>query len=520
MLNVSQRLAAPVQDRPEPSAGAPQGSAAIGAPTQRVRVATRATWALVVGLLVLYLVVFAACAAGRLVRPNEEFVYGESWLLDDARRVADGEGLYGPVDRLPLMHTAYTPIYYLIVGGLDRVLGDSGYTAGRWVSLLATLGGALALAWSVRRISGRWRFGLLAGAFFLTQNLTVLLWAPLHRADGLALAFTLTGLALATGGRPLAAALLFSLAVLTKQTFLVAPLALAVALWPCWRRLLGFGALFGGVLLVAVGVAQWLSGGWFLWHTIIGNSNEAEFDTFAQLMGSFLQFNGLPVLAAAASLLLPGAREERVWRLYFLGTLATLPAIAKIGASSNYWLELSAATAVLLALASQRLAARPETRLVGPVVLAGALLVAVPGYQASAREASDSLGEGLAPSKYMTLVSDVGTAPYRVERSFVERIAAERGEVLTDNPGLAVAAGKPIVYEFQIFQLLHVEGRWAQEPILDAIAARRFSLVALMHPLDGATHGTRWTATIRDALLAAYGPAGQQAGFWLYRPAY
>jgi hypothetical protein len=154
------------------------------------------------------------------------------------------------------------------------------------------------------------------------------------------------------------------------------------------------------------------------------------------------------------------------------------------------------------------------------VVLAGALLVAVPGYQASAREASDSLGEGLAPSKYMTLVSDVGTAPYRVERSFVERIAAERGEVLTDNPGLAVAAGKPIVYEFQIFQLLHVEGRWAQEPILDAIAARRFSLVALMHPLDGPTHGTRWTATIRDALLAAYGPAGQQAGFWLYRPAY
>jgi hypothetical protein len=39
-----------------------------------------------------------------------------------------------------------------------------------------------------------------------------------------------------------------------------------------------------------------------------------------------------------------------------------------------------------------------------------------------------------------------------------------------------------------------------------------------MHPLDGPSHGTRWTGTIRDALLSAYVPAGQQSGFWLYRP--
>ena len=76
-----------------------------------------------------------------------------------------------------------------------------------------------------------------------------------------------------------------------------------------------------------------------------------------------------------------------------------------------------------------------------------------------------------------------------------------------------------IVYEFQIFQLLHVEGRWSQTPILEAIAAKRFGLVALMHPLDGPAEGTRWTAAIRDALRKTYVPAGQQSGFWLYRPA-
>jgi hypothetical protein len=156
---------------------------------------------------------------------------------------------------------------------------------------------------------------------------------------------------------------------------------------------------------------------------------------------------------------------------------------------------------------------------VAPVIVAGALLIGVPGYQATAREASDSLREVFSPTGYVSLVSDVSYVPIRVERSFIQRIADEPGELLTDNPGLAVAAGKPIMYEFQIFQLLHVEGYWSQRPILEAIGQRRFSLVALMHPVEGPAQGTRWTDTIRDALLANYVAAGQQAGFWLYRPA-
>ena len=107
-------------------------------------------WALVAGVIALYLVLFVLSAAGRLASPIEEFTYGESWLLDGARRVARGEGLYSPPDQLPLMHIAYTPLYYVVVGALQRVVGDSGYTVGRVVSLLATLVGAAALAWSLQ----------------------------------------------------------------------------------------------------------------------------------------------------------------------------------------------------------------------------------------------------------------------------------------------------------------------------------------------------------------------------------
>ncbi len=158
-------------------------------------------WALVGGLIVVYLVLFAAGAAGRLARPGDEFTYGESWLLDGARRVAGGAGLYAPADQIPLMHIAYTPLYYFVVGALQRLVGDSGYTIGRLVSLVATLAGATALAWSLKCLTSRWSVGLLAAGFFLTQNLTALLWAPLHRVDPLALGLTLVGLALATAGR-------------------------------------------------------------------------------------------------------------------------------------------------------------------------------------------------------------------------------------------------------------------------------------------------------------------------------
>jgi hypothetical protein len=475
---------------------------------------------LVGGLIGLYLLLFVVCVAGRLTRPLDELTYGESWLLDGARQIARGEGLYGPVDQIPLMQFAYMPVYYVVVGGLQRVVCDHGYTVGRLVSLVATLGGATALAWSLRRLTSRWSVGLLAAGFFLTQNLTVLLWAPLERVDALALGLTLFGLALATAGRTSLAGVVFLLAVMTKQTYVVAPIAVAFTLWPCKRQLLRFGAIVVGGGVLAIGAAEWLTQGWFLWHTVTANGNEPDLTTFSTLLGSFLQYDGLAVLAALASMTLPAGPGERLWRWYLLGSLATLPTVAKLGASSNYWLELTAATAALLALASCHLATWPRTRLIAPMVLLGSLFIAVPGYQASAVEAANNVADFVHPPspRYVSLVGDGLTVPLRVDARLLERIAADPGRLLTDNSGLAVAAGKPIEFEFQIFQLLEAEGRWSEQPILDAIAVQRFSLVALMHPLDGSIDGTRWTPALQTALQTHYAPAGELGGFWLYEP--
>jgi hypothetical protein len=479
-----------------------------------------AIWAVVAGLIGMDLLLFALTAADRLSRPVEELTYGESWLLDGARGVAQGNGLYAAPTHLPLMQIAYTPVYYLVVGELQRAVGDHGYTVGRAVSLVATLVGMLALAWSVRCVTGFWRFGWLAAGLLVAQNLTLLLWGTLERVDALALSLTLVGLALFTMRHSSVAAIFFVLAFFTKQTFVVAPLAAAISLWPCRASLLRFVGLLAGGVAGGVLAAELLTRGWFWWHVVTANANPLDLMTFSVLMGSFLQFNGVPVLAALVSLTLPAMPGERVWRWYFAGSLLTLPLVAKLGASSNYWLEVTAATAALLAFVSHRLAAWPMIRVVAPTVIAGALLIPVPGYQATATEVALSLADTLDPpvADYRSLVGDNGLAPMRVDASFVDFVAQQPGELLTDNSGLAAAAGKRIEFEFQIFQLLRADDHWSEQPVLDAIAAHRFALVALMHPLDGPIDNTRWSPALQAALLAAYAPAGTQAGFWLYRP--
>jgi hypothetical protein len=281
-------------------------------------------------------------------------------------------------------------------------------------------------------------------------------------------------------------------------------------LWPRWRAMVGFGVLFVAGLAAAAAVGQALTGGWFLWHVVVANENPFTLEYVAAQLGAFLQFNGVILLLAGALFSLPGRPAERPWRLYFGLTLAqALLSMGKVGASSNYWLEWTGAASVLIGILATRVRRRPSPWpgwFAGGLL--GALLVAVPGYQATAYEALRLHVKGTSPA----LEGQVRAA---------QMLASEPGEVLTDDPGAAVAAGKPVLFEAVIYTVLTEQGLWDQRPILEAIQGRRFGLVVLQESLDDPVppiEMERVTPAVRAALKASYTLADYQSGHWFYRP--
>src|ERR687883_58062 len=87
-------------------------------------------WVTCAGLILIYLSVFWMAVLERVRRPNE-LLYGEAVVLGQVQRLQQGHALYPPVTELPLSVTAYTPLYYILVGWLQTQLGDIGYTVGR-----------------------------------------------------------------------------------------------------------------------------------------------------------------------------------------------------------------------------------------------------------------------------------------------------------------------------------------------------------------------------------------------------
>jgi hypothetical protein len=273
--------------------------------------------------------------------------------------------------------------------------------------------------------------------------------------------------------------------------------------------------VFLASLAVCLAAGEWLTDGALLWHTVVANANPLDFQYFAAMLGAFLQFNALPLVAAAALFGLPARPGERLWRVYFvISGVEALATIGKLGASSNYWLELTAATCALIGILAARLAEPNQVR--GPFTSAGlaamvvaSLLTCIPAYQATVSQALELLVGG----------ATGGTPP---QREVAPLVAAEPGTVLTDDPGLAVLAGKRVEFEFVIFTILATQGVWDESPILNAIQARQFGLVVLEESLDEPPRpliSARLTERVRAALQSAYTPAGQQAGYWFYRPA-
>jgi hypothetical protein len=460
-------------------------------------------------------------AAGWAVVQAVGLDYAEPVVYGLAMRLVSGETLYQSIDTAPFTVAAYTPVYYWMAAALQVLVG-TGFGPGRLLSLItgcvaAVLVGVIA----GRRTGGLWG-GALAALLFLALGFPGQVpWLGLYRVDLPGVAFSLAAVALLarTSGTPgvVAAGVLAGLALLCKQTFVSA--LLAGVLWQ-WRDVPKASAFFAsGLLTFAIPclVLQVTTDGAFVQNTLAANVNPFHPSVAAGLLSTFLATQWLPLLLA--SLYLAVCRpwqtsESRLLVLYWGASSLWLLGIAKLGAGSNYWIEFAAATAILAARGAALVLSTSRGVLAGAAGLLLLVTTAVGGpatLLGSARTVRSDMQAVLAPSRNVEF------------EALVDRVRREPGAVLAEPMDVLVLAGRPVLLEPYIYNLLLDSGRWRPESLVARICNAEITLLVLAYPLEvGARMSdglyALWPEPIMTALQNSMSLDAVQATRYVYTP--
>jgi hypothetical protein len=314
--------------------------------------------------------------------------YGEGPLLAQVQQLrADISiwSLYADPAQAPFLIVNYPPLFLLLSAAL-ATLNDNILLSGRLISTVSALSAGIALFFLVLPSKPRsvlaYITATLAALYWLSVPI-VREWAALMRVDLLGICLGLWGLWVlgsrtenqelrtskqrersffrASDIAPMLAGLLLLLSLFTKPSLIAAPAA--ATLWlglRAWRGTPASRAMARRELLILLGVLllgggalfallQSASGGWFALHVVAANANAWQLELAWAFWQQQLRLRW-PLLLAAALIgglcFLPGRRQlARVLTLPALYTLfATIVAlgVGKVGAYSNYFLELYA----------------------------------------------------------------------------------------------------------------------------------------------------------------------------------
>lgn len=549
--------------------------------------------------------------------------YGEGPLLSQIMLLHSGIPpwqIYSDPAHPPYIIVNYPPFYPWLIATLNHIpelVGISAVTplhVGRFVSLLATAGSALAIFLLTRDRQGtalhsagrgeRWLFTarhVVLALLFLTIPI-VREWGVLLRVDMTGVCLGLWGLvALRTAlhedtphvpswwsyyGWAGMAGVLLLLTLFTKPSLIAAPAAaclwLLIALLTTWQpgaqraavwrtALVVFTVLgMGGGLLVAL--LQWASGGWFLLHVVTANANRWDADLARGFWEQQAALRWMLVLAGGVSagwlVVLRRSDKAHVWLLPLLYTAAAVPmavGVGKVGAYTNYFLELYAGLVWLIAaaLTDPRLLQQP--RHLSDSALLNRLLAAPPGapdepYQQRSRRFPPlrrlHTGQQVAAIGIMLLVVssfafypplwsktwlrqagivdenpprlafgryglwrdlqrevEIVQAQRRIHAALIREVSMVPGTtIFTDMPGVAAEAGKRARLQvFEHRQLLD-QGYWEQQPLLLELANGELPLVVLDYL------GNWLTPEMIEIITRRYAMDGSLGTFDIYRP--
>ncbi len=446
--------------------------------------ARRLAWARATALVAL---VITLAAAWVWVWPSLTLVFspwpagvGEGLIIEAVYRFLAGNSLWPSPQLLANgIDFPYPPLFALVLSG-PLALGWQPIVSARVISLLSLVVTSLSAGSMARSVTGRWQPALVAAVALAATSQATVVWSTTGRVDSLALAFTCAGLAWWVAGSrwsTVLAAACFTLALLTKETMVAAPAAVALSLLFSrrWKHAVVLGA---GIALPTLAVYAWCnatSDGAFAFDLLtLGKIRAFHALAVVEEVLFFAMFGGF--VAARGWVFLWYVQAPAVLRWYtVLSALAFLVTVGKDGASAYYEAELAVAGAVGVGLMAHHVMTMPSTSgqpgnanvrscfHITAIVLFGTALCAF-------GSASRTIGAT------HWLSSANGAAHQHVEAALRDA----PGPVLSDLPGDLVLAGRhEAVTDWFATAQLAEHGLWDQQPVLDAIAAHRYAVIAL-----------------------------------------
>ena len=408
--------------------------------------------------------------------------YGEGGVILAARQWASGAGLYLDAGIGQAPNFNYPPLFAILLRFLTWQ--SEPFLAGRLINAASLIFLAALIGLASLRATNSKIIAIAAALLFL-PNPEDLRWGVPVRVDALAAALSfaclLVGWRKVDSAKGLAAAALLGLSAwMTKQTAVLGPIALfAWLLFRSPRRAIAFAAMYGGVMVLAIGIIEWATHGLFLKNVLFYSVSPFQWEKVVDWLDWYVMDNFyihwifLAGWLLGLLLLLAGEWRETPIPFYMVAVLLVFVAGGKIGSSKSYFIEFNAACALGVAVALGHLA-----REVSPHAASAALL----------------LISILAASIY----PELEFLNFRMQKAERDRMITDQfrhasGAILAENAGWALAAGKTdldLINPFLVYQLER-RGLLGMQKYIQKVRDRKYGMIVLESPADEPSMETR-----------------------------
>lgn len=453
--------------------------------------------------------------------------YAEPVVAAVVLRIPSYPLLYHNFHLEPFIINPYNPLYFYLSYAGMLILGEP-MAGGRLVSWIAGTAACLFLYLALRKLGTGRILAILAALLFIRIPAVSGQWASM-RPDFTALALSLGSLVCfleherrktaeknpgspASGARFYVAGILLSfLAYFTKQNFLTVAASYFLYL-VSERRIrdaVRFGIIFG--LATAVPTLLWnhATHGIYLLNQQMSVQKPFYGFLFLHFWKDFLLAHGpMFVLAAGGLFFCVRSGLARIVGFYFVLTLAASVTLGKIGADTNYFMEMSAVICLLLGIFFDRaIRGGIQNLRVRWTVAAAICLVMAQSVIAAKAVAGHPNPRPAVKSGLQTAAPD--TYEFDQLTAFLEKID---GPIFAENMGFLIAAKKPILYEPFEFTQLAAAGVWDEQKILGRLEKREFPIVLLETNLWKVVRSSRFSTRFVETLRRNYRPVKRVGG--------